>query len=160
MPDAINDSHILKDNIELATITDGMKYIPDTSRQIMVYEAIDSHCSSPSIISKPANPITKTKSNSPPEDTHINTGKNNKPTFVNLDNVNRSDYIVTSKSCNSHLSTKQGKLVEETVETIQPDISQNQNIGNGDTTCERKITPSRQALRHAVHNLYLSLIHI
>ena len=130
-----------------------MIYIPDTSREIMVHEAIESHCSSPSILSNAANPITKRKSNSPPEDTHINTGKNNKPTFVNLDNVNGSD-IVTSKSCNSHLSTKQGKLVEEMVENIQPDISQNQNIGNGDTTCERKITPSRQALRQAVHNLY------
>ena len=131
-----------------------MEYIPATSRHILVHDAIESQCSSPSTISNLAKSITKRKSNSPPDDTHISTVKNNRPTFVNLNNVNGSDYIASSKSCNSHLSTKQGNQVEEKMDNIQPDISQNQNIGNGDTICERKITPSRQALRHAVHNLY------
>ena len=119
----------------------------------MVHEAIQSHFSS-STISNSEKSIAKRKSNSPPDDTHINTVKNNRPTFVNLDNVDTSDYIVTSKSCNSHLSTKQDHQVDEKLDSIQLEMSKSQNMGNGDTICERKITPSRQALRHAVHNLY------
>jgi hypothetical protein len=119
----------------------------------LAHEAIQSHFSS-STISNSEKSIAKRKSNSPPDDTHINTVKNNRPTFVNLDNVDTSDYIVTSKSCNSHLSTKQDNQVDEKLDSIQLEMSKSQNMGNGDTICERKITPSRQALRHAVHNLY------
>ena len=67
--------------------------------------------------------------------------------------MNESNFIVTSKSSFSHLSTNPNSSTEEIMEKSEPN-TQTLTKNTGDGTCERKITPCRQALRHAVHNLY------
>ena len=82
---------------------------------------------------------------------HINIKKHDRATDPN--NMNQSNFIFTSKSSLSHLSTNRSSTTEEILDPIQPN-NPTQTKNTGDRTCERKITPCRQALRHAVHNLY------
>ena len=101
-----------------------------------------------------AKAIVKRKSNSPPFDTSIINVKNNKPNYITQHDVIDSDCLYTSMSCPSHLSTRQDNFLDENSDNIQQCETTNSRLGNEDTFCERRITPCRQALRHAVHNLY------
>ena len=92
--------------------------------------------------------VPKRKSNSPSDGMLINMKKSN--ILVNQHVIQSN--ISACKSSNSQQSTNCNNSSIATSDRIQtPQIEDKSNLS---LTCERKITPCRQALRHAVHNLY------
>ena len=92
--------------------------------------------------------VPKRKSNSPSDGMLINMKKSN--ILVNQHAIQSN--ISACKSSNSQQSTNCNNSSIATSDRIQtPQIEDKSNLS---LTCERKITPCRQALRHAVHNLY------
>ena len=92
--------------------------------------------------------VPKRKSSSPSDGMLINMKKSN--ILVNQHGIQSN--ISTCKSSNSQQSTNCNNSSIATSDRIQ--TPQIHDKSNHSLTCERKITPCRQALRHAVHNLY------
>ena len=98
------------------------------------------------------NVTVKRKSGSHPESNQIKSVKNHKINYEAQNTVKDRNSSFASKSCHSNIGSVH--LSNEKLDEIDNFEACHSNLANRDTFCERKITPSRQALRHAVHNLY------
>ena len=92
--------------------------------------------------------VPKRKLNSPSDDMHINMKKSN--IRINQNPIHSNN--PRCQSSKSQLSTNHNTYSKENMHITKP--TQIQEKSDCGLTCERKITPCRQALKHAVHNLY------
>ena len=94
--------------------------------------------------------IPKRKSSSKADEMSVNMKKSF--SLENQIETTGNTLMCKSKSSITHLNLSHTNSTKSVLDTSQLNQIQEQN--NGILTCERKITPCRQALRRAVHNLY------
>ena len=141
-------------DVETGTISKVDKSLDVSSKNINLseFDVFESNCSLASKCFSSTNLISKRKSISERETFEdSSTQKNLRPNYPNAADVREMEYNIPSNLCPSQPYKINSLVCSHFIKNqpIQPSYT-----ADGDIMVERKIPPCRQALSHAVHNLY------
>ena len=141
-------------DVETGTISKVDKSLDVSSKNINLseFDVLESNCSLASKCFSSTNLISKRKSISERE-TFENSSiqKNLRPNYPNAADVREMEYNIPSNLCPSQPYKINSVVCSHFIKN--PPIKSSYTA-DGDIMVERKIPPCRQALSHAVHNLY------
>ena len=141
-------------DVETGTISKAEKSLDVSSKNINLseFDVLESNCSLASKCFSSTNLISKRKSISEGETFEdSSTQKNIRPNYPNAANVREMEYNIPSNLCPSQQYRMNSLVCSHFIKN--PPIKSSYTA-DGDIMVERKIPPCRQALSHAVHNLY------
>ena len=141
-------------DVETGTISKAEKSLDVSSKNINLseFDVFESNCSLASKCFSSNNIISKRKSISEGETFEdSSTQKNIRPNYPNAANVREMEYNIPSNLCPSQQYRMNSLVCSHFIKN--PPIKSSYTA-DGDIMVERKIPPCRQALSHAVHNLY------
>ena len=141
-------------DVETGTISKADKSLDVSNKNINLseYDGFESNCSLASKCFSSTNLISKRKSISERETFEdSSTQKNLRPNYPNAADFREMEYNTPSDLCPSQQYKVNSLVCSHFIKN--PPIKSSYTA-DGDTMVERKIPPCRQALSHAVHNLY------
>ena len=141
-------------DVETGTISKAEKSLNVSTKNINLseFDVFESNCSLESKCFSSNNLISKRKSISERETFEdSSTQKNIRSNYPNAANVREMEYNIPSNLCPSQQYRMNSLVCSHFIKN--PPIKSSYTA-DGDIMVERKIPPCRQALSHAVHNLY------
>ena len=149
-----DNSYTTMVDVETGTISKAEKSLNVSTKNINLseFDVFESNCSLASKCFSSNNLISKRKSISEGETFEdSSTQKNIRPNYPNAANVREMEYNIPSNLCPSQQYKMNSLVCSHFIKN--PPIKSSYTA-DGDIMVERKIPPCRQALSHAVHNLY------